>query len=146
MLLLILAVTTLITRSLSPFHQAEAETIELASRRADLVDAENFYWYNGEESFFTVTGKNSQGTPIFVIVQQDGGAIEVVEQESAMTEYEAISQTIDRESPEKILETRIGMYNDTPIWEISFRQENGNIGYAMYSLTSGEWVRTIKNI
>ncbi len=146
MLLFILAVTTVITRSLAPFQQAEAETIELASRRADLVEAEDFYWYNGEESFFTITGTNSQDTPIIVIVQQNGGAIEVVEQENAMTEYEAISQTIEREKPEKILEARIGLYENKPIWEVSFRQENKSIGYTIYYLTSGEWVRTVKNI
>lgn len=146
MLLLILAVTTVITRSLTPFNQAEAETIELASRRADLVEPEDFYWFNGEETFFTVTGMNSQDTPIIVIVQQDGGAIEVVEQSNAITEYEAISQTIERENPDRILEARIGMYANNPIWEVSFRLENGSIGYAMFSLTSGEWVRTIKNI
>lgn len=146
MLLLILAVTTLVTRSLAPYRQAEAETIELASRRADLVDAEDFYWYNGAESFFAVTGTNSQDIPIIVIVQQDGGAVEVFEQENSITEHEAISQTLERENPAQILEARIGMYENTPIWEVSFRQENGSTGYAMYSLTSGEWIRTIKNI
>lgn len=146
MLLLILAVTTVITRSLTPFNQAEAETIDVAARRADLVDAEDFYWYNGDETFFTVTGLNSQDTEIIVIVEQDGGAIEVIEQSNAMTEQEAINQTIERENPEKILEARIGMYANAPIWEVGFRLENGSIGYAMFSLTTGKWIRTIKNI
>lgn len=146
MLLLILAVTAVITRSLTPFNQAEAETIELASRRADLVEVEDFYWYNGEETFFTITGINSQDKAIIVIVEQDGGAIEVIEQTNAMTEFEAISQTVERDNPEKILEARIGMYANDPVWEVSFRLENGSIGYTMFSLTTGEWVRTIKNI
>lgn len=146
MLLLILAVTTVITRSLTPFNQAEAETIELASRRADLVEAKDFYWFNGDETYFTITGNNSQDTGIIVIVEQDGGAIEVVEQANAMTEHEAITQTIERENPEKTLEARIGMHTGRPVWEVSFRLENGSIGYTMFSLTSGEWIRTIKNI
>lgn len=146
MLLLILSVTTIVTRSLSPFQQAEAETIELASRRADLVNADEFYWYNGDESFFTVTGTNSEGTEIIVIVQQDGGAVEVILQEDARDEYEVIQETQTRENPERILEARIGIYENQPIWEVSFRQANGSVGYAIYSLTSGEWIRTIKNI
>lgn len=146
MLLMILGVTTIITRSLTPFNQAEAETIELATRRADLVETEDFYWYNGEETYFTVTGLNSQNMGVIVIVEQDGGAIELIEQSDAITKYEVINQTIERENPEKILEARIGMHKNNPIWEVSFRLDNGSLGYAMFSLTTGEWLRTIKNI
>lgn len=146
MLLLILGVTAILTRSLSPYNQAQAETTEVATRRANLAEAEEFYWFNGDETFFTVTGTDTEGTPIIVIVQQDGGAIEVISQEDAITAYEAIEKTTDRESPQSILEARIGMYNDTPIWEVSFKQADGSLGYSIYTLTSGEWIRTIKNI
>lgn len=146
MLLFILGVTTVVTRSLSPYNQAEAEATTLAQENANLAEADEFYWYNGNETFFTVTGTDTEGTPIIVIVQQDGGAIEVLNQEDTITEGTAIEQTISREEPQEILEARIGMYDQSPIWEVSFKQENGSIGYAMFSLTSGEWVRTIKNI
>ena len=146
MLLFILGVTTVITRSLSPYNQARAETTELAQRRANLAEADEFYWFNGDETFFTITGTDNEGTPIIVIVQQANGEIEVINQAEAISVQKVIEQTNSREEPQKILETRIGMYNDNPVWEVSFKQVNGNIGYAIYSLTSGEWVRTIKNI
>lgn len=146
MLFLILAVTTVVTRSLSPYNQAEAEATELAQRRADLAEADDFHWYNGEETFFTVTGTDTEGTPIIVIIQQDGGAVEVLNQEETISEEEVINQVISREEPEQILEARIGMYNDSPIWEVSFKRENDSLSYAMFSLTSGEWIRTIQNI
>lgn len=146
MSLFIIGVTTLITHSLSPYKQARAETIALAERRADLAEADDFYWYNGDETFFTVTGKNSEGSPIVVIVQQDGGSIEVFDQEDIITEHEAIVETNNQEQPEKILEARIGIYNEQPVWEVSFQLENGRIGYTLLSLSSGEWIRTVKNI
>src|SRR5690625_5161126 len=146
MLFLIFGVTFVLTRSLSPYNQAKAETIELAERRADLVESDVFYWFNGDETFFTITGENSEGTPIVVIVQQDGGAIQVFNQEEVISEREAVAATYNRENPEKILEPRIGMYKNEPVWEVSFRLENGRIGYTVFSLTTGEWLRTIKNI
>lgn len=146
MLLLILGATTLVTRSLAPFNQAEAETIELAQNKADLVTADEFYWFNGDETYFTVTGKNSEGTPIVVIVKQEGGSIQTFNQEDIISEREAIIETNNREQPERILEARIGIYKDQPVWEVSFRQENGRIGYTVLSLHSGQWIRTIKNI
>lgn len=146
MLLLILGATTLVTRSLSPYKQARTETIELAEDRADLVTADEFYWFNGDETFFTITGKNSEGTPIVVIVQQDGGAVQSYNQADTISEHEAIIETYNREDPVKVLEARIGIYKEQPVWEVSFRQENDRIGYMILSLTSGEWIRTIKNI
>lgn len=146
MLLFIIGVSSLITHSLSPYKQARAETIELAKRRADLTEAEDFYWYNGDETFFTVTGKNSEGSSIIVVVQQDGGAIEVFNQDEVVTKHEVIVATDNRENPKKILEARIGMHKDQPVWEVSFQLENDQTGYSFFSLTSGEWIQTIKNI
>lgn len=146
MLVLVFSVTLILTRSLSPYNQAKAETKELASRRADLRDAEEFYWFNGNETYFTITGSNSEGTPIIVIVQQDGGEIKVLNEADTISKERAIQLTVQRETPHKILEARIGQYNDAPVWEVSFEFENDSIGYATFSLTSGEWMRTVNNI
>lgn len=146
MLLLIFSVVFIITRSLTPLNQAKTETVELASRRADLVEENEFYWYNGTESYFTITGMNSDNTNIIVIVQQNGGNIEVFNQEETISKSTAIQQTINREQPMKILQARIGMYQELPVWEVSFELENEDIGYTYYSLTTGEWLKTIKNI
>lgn len=144
--LLIIGATTTLNKSLSPLRQAQAETIDLAERNADLVSAEEFYWYNGNETYLTVTGKNSVGEAIIVIVKQEGGAIEVLNQDETLPKSEAIKKVAELEGPLRILEARIGIHEEIPVWEISFRQENGRIGYTMFSLSTGEWIRTIKNI
>lgn len=146
MLLFIFGVTFVITRGLQPYNQAKSETEALAMRRAELVEPDEFYWYNGDETFFTITGDNKQGDSIIVIVQQDGGAIEVINQDESIAENQAIQQTIERENPHRIMEARIGMENDQPIWEVSFEMDNGLIGYSYFSLTTGEWLKTTKNI
>lgn len=146
MLLLIFGVTIVLTRSLSPYNQAKAETAQLASQKANLSTAEDFYWFNGNETYFTITGLNSEGTPIVVIIQQDGGEMKIFNEEDTISKERAIQLTVQRETPHKVLEARIGQYKQSPIWEVSFEQENGSIGYASFSLTSGEWIRTVKNI
>lgn len=146
MLLLILGVTFVLTRSLSPYNQAEAEATDIANRQADLTNTEDFYWYNGDATYFTVTGTDSEGTDIIVIVAQDGGATQVYNEAETVSEQAVMDQTYAREEPSSVLEARIGVYDNNPIWEVSFKQDDDSIGYAIYSLTSGEWIRTIKNI
>lgn len=146
MLTLIFGVTIVTTRSLSPYNQAQAETLDLAERRADLVEANEFYWFNGAETYFTITGQDSEGNSIIVIVKQDTGEIEVLQEDETISKQTAINTTHQQEEPEEILEARIGIDKDEPVWEVTFRQENGRMGYTYISLTSGEWIRTIKNI
>lgn len=146
MSILIISVTILLNKSLSPLKQAQAETIDLAERKADLVEAKDFYWYNGNDTYLTLSGKNSADEEIVVIVKQEGGSIEVFKQEDILSKSEAIAQVFELEEPARILEARMGIHNDRAIWEVSFRQDDGRIGYTMFSLNTGEWIRTIKNI
>lgn len=146
MSLLIIGAGILVNRSLSPLKQAKSETISLAEQKADLIQAADFYWYNGNQTYFTVTGKNKEAEEIVVIIKQDDGTIQTLKKEETISKGEAMAKVRELENPSHILEARIGIHNDLPIWEISFRQENGRIGYTMLSLTDGVWVRTTKNI
>lgn len=146
MLLLIASVTLIINKSLSPLKQAKAETISIVEKEVALSEVDDFYWYNGEETYFTLTGKNEESEGIVVLLRQEDESFEVLNKKNLLSKSEAISKVRNLENPEHILEARIGMHKDLAIWEVSFRQDNGKIGYTIISLTTGEWVRTIKNI
>lgn len=146
MSLLIVGTSLLLNKSLSPLKQAKNETINLAEKKAGLAEAKDFYWYNGNDTYFTVTGKAKDGQNLIIIVKQDDGSIQSIEQKGTFSKAEAINKVRELEEPARILEARIGIHNALPIWEVSFRQEDGLIGYTMLSLATGEWVRTIKNI
>lgn len=146
MSLFIIGAGILVNRSLSPLKQAKAETISLAEQKADLTQPADFYWYNGNDTYFTVTGKNAEAEEIIVIIKQDDGSMQTLKKKETFSKGDAIAKVRELEDPVHILEARIGIHNDLAIWEISFRQENGRIGYTMLSLMDGEWVRTTKNI
>jgi len=144
--LLLVVSVALFQKSTAPFEQARAEAIEFAEERADLVQTDDFYWYNGTQTYFTVTGENSEGVPIVVIIQQDGGNMHVFNQEELISKEEAIQTTREAKQPKKILEARIGMEESLPVWEVSYRNENESIGYYVLSLETGEWIKSIENI
>lgn len=146
MLLFIVAVTSIVNQSLGPLKQAKAETVAIAQKEASLSEVEDFYWYNGEETYFTVTGKDKDSKKIIVLLKQAGGSFEIIEEEGTFSKSEAIKKVRDLENPAHILEARIGKHKDLAVWEVSFRQDNGKIAYTMLSLETGEWLRTIKNI
>lgn len=148
MALLIIGGIFYFQQTAGPYYQARMEAVDIAERKADLEEANEFYWFNGiEETYFTVTGTSTDDVPIIVIVRQSDGAIQIYDQSETVSEYDAVTQMRQDVNPAEILETRIGMdSNLNPVWEISYTNENGRLGYYLLSLTTGEWIRTIDNI
>lgn len=133
-------------QSQAPYASAREESIAYVRERTDLTQPEEFYWYNGSETYFTVIGLTSDDEDMIYIVRQNGGRIQSIPVSETVTKEEAIQQTRSNRSPDKILNATIGMFDDTPIWEISYRNENGRLGYYLIDLKTGEWLRTIDNI
>ncbi|EXJ22425.1 hypothetical protein ADIAL_2011 [Alkalibacterium sp. AK22] len=136
----------LLYRSIQPHSRARRDTIAFVSERTSLQEAQDFFWYNGEETFLTVTGINEEGVERIYIVQQDGGQILSLSKENTLSKEQAIQMTKESRQPDRILNARIGMQDDTPIWEISYRNQNNRLGYFIIDLRTGEWIRTIDNI
>ncbi|WP_018658748.1 DUF5590 domain-containing protein [Allofustis seminis] len=135
-----------INRGIRPLNQARDETIALAKAKAGLKDAKDFYWYNGTETYFTLLGSDEEDEEIYVIVKQKGGDILTLAVDETLSKSDAIQQTISECNPQKILEARIGVIDEVPIWEVSFLSKNNRLGYYIIQLEDGQWLRTLENI
>ncbi|GAA0353994.1 DUF5590 domain-containing protein [Alkalibacterium iburiense] len=130
----------------APYASAKEESIAYVTDRTDLTQPDEFYWYNGSETYFTVKGLTSNNEEMIYIVRQNGGNILSIPAEETLSKEEAIQQVKSQKNPEKILNATIGMIDGRPIWEISYRNENRRLGYYIIDLKTGEWMRTIDNI
>lgn len=133
-------------RANAPRARAENETITFLTERTDLVKPEHFYWYNGSETTFSIRGFNEEEEEKLYIVRQEGGEITTLNISDTLSEQDAIRQTREAREPKRILDTKVGLMNDTPIWEVTYRNENDRLGYYIIDLQTGEWIRTIDNI
>ena len=106
----------------------------------------DFYWYNGTQTYFTVTGLNEENEEIVAIVAQDGGATTVLNKKDLVTEKQAIQLAKKETNAKEVLEARIGIEKDIAVWEVAYKQENGRLGYYVLSLETGEWIKGIENI
>lgn len=130
----------------NPMGKAEEETIALAKKHADLDTVDDFYWYNGKESYFTVTGKDTSGEAIIVMVAKNNGKMTVLKQSDGITEAQARGILTEEKAPGKILATRMGMKDNKPIWEMSYEDKNGQLGYYSISFKDGTWVEDVSHI
>ena len=138
----------LFQQSVTPLYQVEAETNEYVKEHADIIQVNDFYWYNGtEESYYTVDGFNSDAERQIVLVRQSDGHVETYNYDNTVSEYDAYHQVMTEASPSKILNMRIGMTDDgTPMWEASFKDKHGKMGYYYIHLETSEVLETITNL
>ena len=146
LVLFIVTVFSVGSAAQKPFNQAKDEAFTLVKKQTDIETMDQFYWYNGEETYFTVIGKNDQNDTHIAIIRQSDGKMTLLEAEGTISEKEAKAITKRDKNPSRILEARIGMNETMPIWEVSFKQDNGQIGYYILSLKTGEWIKSMENI
>ena len=90
-----------------------------------------------------IDGNNEE---LYVIIKKDGGETTVLNTAEVVTESEAKSITQADKKPERILEARLGIENEEPVWEVTYKNANDTIGYYLISAISGKWLKDIENI
>lgn len=133
-------------RSMQPYNEVKADAYQYAKENADIQEPYDFYWYNGEETYYTVVGKNSNGEDIITIIAQNGGQIRTIKVADALTKQEAVQQVVAAKEPKSINQARIGMEQNMPVWEISYKNQNNGLGYYKIHLETGEWISDVDNL
>ena len=70
----------------------------------------------------------------------------ILQQDAVINEQEARSITKQAKHTDEILEARLGMIKDEPVWEVNYRTKNQRIGYYYISAKNGQWIKDIENI
>ena len=146
LLIIIVAATMIFIRSNRPMQQAKREAIQMAEKYADLKTADQFYWFNRDKTYFTVTGENNAGEAIIVIVPNSGEKVRVLNQKDGLTEQQ-VEKRFESENPELIFEkVNLGIYRDKTAWEITAKDNQGAIYYYLLAFNDGKEIKVIKGI
>lgn len=134
-------------QAINPYDIAEEDAYEYASEHTDFQELDEFYVYNGTDgTFLTVTGTDSKGVYMVAIIEQTTGNIDLFNQNEIISEYDAVSRFNEAKPDSEIMHVRIGKDEGTPIWEITYRMQNQNMGYYIMNLTNGDMIKTIENL
>lgn len=126
--------------------QAQEETVELVELDYNVEKVNDFYWVTINESYFTLDFTDDEGNQMYAIVTQDGGDIAYYTSQDLISHQDALSITLSENEPTKLLQPRLGMLDNHPVWEISFKAENNTLSYYYINASNGEWIQTIANI
>ncbi len=146
LLIIIVGATMIFIRSNRPMQQAKKEAVQMAEKYADLKTVDQFYWFNREKTYFTVTGENNTGEAIIAIVPKSGEKVRVLNQKDGLTEQQ-VEKLFESDHPKLIFEkANLGIYQDQTAWEITAKDEQGEIHYYLLAFKDGEEIKVIKKI
>ena len=128
-----------------PKKVAEKQAVSLAKKYGHLKSTSAFYIYNRDQTYYTVAGKNKKKQKLLVLVSQKGN-IRVEKQADGLTAAEAKAKVRADEKPKKILKVALGVFNDKVVWEVTYRNQKGNLCYDLINFKNGKYVQQINNL
>ncbi|KRO18210.1 cell wall elongation regulator TseB-like domain-containing protein [Lacticaseibacillus saniviri] len=132
-------------RAQAPRNQLRREAIQIATKQAGLTQVDQFYWFTHGASYLTVAGTTKNKRPVYVLIRQSNGKVVVLNQKDGITPAKARAQAATYQ-PKKILSVTLGERRKQVIWDVSYLDQNGKLGYVSYNFKTGNQVQSIRNI
>ncbi|WYJ92437.1 hypothetical protein A5888_004210 [Enterococcus sp. 9E7_DIV0242] len=146
LLTIIVMLSIFYIRSTHSKSQARKEAVKIAEEHAQLDSVEDFYWFNRDETYFGLTGKDASGNEIVVIIPEKGGDILTFDQEEGLTEGQAKQVVKERYGEENVQKVNLGMFDGKAVWEVVCKSSEGALNYYLIAFENGEEVNTVLGI
>lgn len=146
LLTILVSLVLLFIRTQDSMYRAENEAKKIISVDYEVKSVNNFYWSTTDATYFALDFLDKKGVQRYAIIAQKGGEASYYETSDIITEDEAYSVVLNDMKPYKIIQMRLSLIDEQPVWEATIKNENGTITYYIISAYDGSWVQTIENI
>ncbi|CAJ1227772.1 DUF5590 domain-containing protein [Lactiplantibacillus xiangfangensis] len=150
-LLVVLAIIVAIYGTLwvaqRPMHQAQKTAYSLAVSKGKLKTTTGFSQYNGEQSYYAVTGTTKKNVPVYAIINTNSKhQTTVVKQTAGISRTKALRKVWAKRNPSKVIKATLGKYDGEVVWEVTYLNKKNNLCYEVLQYSNGNQLKSILNI
>ncbi|MCM3718900.1 DUF5590 domain-containing protein [Fictibacillus phosphorivorans] len=109
-------------------QKKEAAAIELAKKELNLKTVTNIDHFFKNETYYVVEGKNDQGTDMIAWVGSDK-EIYSEKAKEGLSEKQMIDYVKKNQNAVKIIDSRLGMEDEIPLWEVVYIDDQDRYTY-----------------
>ncbi|MGX6977711.1 cell wall elongation regulator TseB-like domain-containing protein [Vagococcus elongatus] len=135
--LCLLFTTVFYIRSVRPMKQAEKQALAFAEDYVTFDHVSDFYWFNREETYFTLVGTTDKDKDVIAIISQTGDKITILNQKDGITRDQALATVQADYGPINVLKITLGKYQDVPVWEVVTENDNDSLNYYLIDFATG---------
>ncbi|WP_422123396.1 DUF5590 domain-containing protein [Planococcus sp. X10-3] len=129
-----------------PFSDVEKNAIAQVTGENLLTEVNRSYVYSNDQKSVTVIGTDGEGKLKAVFVPINGQEMSETELTGKITAQEARGIALDDMEVKEVLHTKLGMENETAVWEVVFLTKNDKINYVYISAADGTIWKRILNL
>ncbi|MFD1707157.1 DUF5590 domain-containing protein [Siminovitchia sediminis] len=135
------------SKAMEPLKKPREIAEDRLKEEADIHQVDEFYIYNGSETYYTAVGKNREGQKVAAwIPASQKDKILVKNMSDGVSEKAAVEKLLSEKKPKELLGVRLGMEKNLPIWELTYLDENSRLNYYYVHFDTGKWWRKIENL
>ncbi|OCA83539.1 peptidase [Pradoshia sp. D12] len=126
---------------------AEKSAEDIARETAGMTEVDDFYLYNGNETWSVITGKTADGKKIGVWVPDDKKKkSQIIALSEGISKNKAIAIVKEKKNVKKIVSAHLGMENNQPLWEVTYKNNKDLYGYYYLNFKTGNLIRNYDNL
>ncbi|WP_110927644.1 cell wall elongation regulator TseB-like domain-containing protein [Bacillus massiliglaciei] len=134
-------------KAMQPKKEMAEAAFEKAKTVSDIKTLDDYYMYNGKDSYMIIIGLTDSGEKQVVWVPEKKNGKTVTEKyKSGKTEKEIKEIAEKKLNPEKIISIKLGMEENIPLWEVTYLDESKRYNYDYYDFKTGEWLKYYRSI
>lgn len=128
-----------------PLVKAENQVVKVA-RKENLKHIKDFYLFTKDETWLTVRAENAEGREVYFTYQPDKKISHQGFVDEMVTEENALALTRYEKPEVQVKEARLGYEDKYFVWEVSFIDEDGQLGYHYINAYNAVWYETIERL
>lgn len=134
-------------KGMQPKNKAADAAFEVAKAEVDLKTMDEYFLYHGLESYSVVIGTTNSGQNIIVwIPENDKKQVVSMNASSGKTKEDILSMVEKNINEANIISIKLGMENNVPLWEVTYKNSVGKYNYDYYDFKTGEWLKYYRSI
>lgn len=129
-----------------PIKSVKKDAINISRKYANIKKVDDFYISNLTNTYYTVSGVNSDNESVFVIISKKNGHVLVVGQKDGINKNTAIALAKQSGDVKKIIKAVPSIFNNKPVWIVSYFNNKNKLCYETLSYKNGKSLQLIANI
>lgn len=129
-----------------PVREVRKQSIEIAQSYADLQSVDDFYWFTWKDTYYSVTGTDTTGAKVIVVIPKSGGNVRVFSQEDGYDEKGIRTIVKEDYGNPDIRKVTLGFYDDQVVWEVITQGKKDHLNYYLLSFETGEELKAVDNL
>ncbi|WP_432355149.1 DUF5590 domain-containing protein [Sporosarcina sp. A2] len=136
-------------KAYQPASELKANATKQVTDAGLLKEVDRAEVYNGTTSLTVVFGKDTEGVAKAVFVKENVETekdLEVIVLDKGITSKQAVTSVKQEMNVNKLIHVKLGMEDDTAVWEVAFKNEANRLNYVYVSFSNGQWKKRILNL